>query len=170
MPLMCSARRGQRCLYATIAYVGEPPVRSGIIAESSARSRQSRYPVIVMTTICGIAAAPNDVTMTGAIPVTRIVPARPITNAPRQLVSLRRPPPATSAGASLADAIHPPSIAGGAAGAAPRRVCNHCHERRASPAAMLRRVSAINELELAIGAQIRSLRRDRGMTVVELAR
>jgi transcriptional regulator with XRE-family HTH domain len=35
---------------------------------------------------------------------------------------------------------------------------------------MLRGVSATNELELAIGAQIRSLRRDRGMTVVELAR
>src|SRR3954454_18819063 len=97
---------------------------------------------MVMATIWGIAAAPNVVTMTGAIPVTRIVPARPITNAPRQLVSLRRPPPATSAGASLADAIHPPLIAGGPAVATPRRICNHCHERRANEvlaAAMLRR-------------------------------
>ena len=46
-----------------------------------------------MTTITGIAAAPSDVTITGAIPVTRIVPARPITNAPHQLVSRLRPPP-----------------------------------------------------------------------------
>src|SRR5581483_10725213 len=42
MPLMCFAARGQRSLYAGYAYDGEPPVRSGIIAESSARSRQSR--------------------------------------------------------------------------------------------------------------------------------
>ena len=41
----------------------------------------------------GIAAAPTDVTMTGAMPVTRIVPARPMTKAPHQLVSRLRPPP-----------------------------------------------------------------------------
>src|SRR4051812_45258060 len=46
--------------------------------------------------ISGIDAAPSDVTMTGAIPVTRIVPARPMTNAPHQFVSLARPPPAYS--------------------------------------------------------------------------
>src|SRR6478609_2416974 len=34
--------------------------------------------------------------MIGAMPVTRMVPARPITNAPHQLVSFWRPPPATS--------------------------------------------------------------------------
>ena len=41
-PLMCFAARGQRSLKAGYAYDGEPPVRSGIIADSSARSRQSR--------------------------------------------------------------------------------------------------------------------------------
>ena len=44
-----------------------------------------------MTTITGIDAAPSDVTITGAIPVTRIVPARPMTNAPHQFVSFSRP-------------------------------------------------------------------------------
>jgi antitoxin (DNA-binding transcriptional repressor) of toxin-antitoxin stability system len=39
-------------------------------------------------------AAPSEVTMTGAMPVTRIVPARPMTNAPRQSVSWRKPPAA----------------------------------------------------------------------------
>jgi hypothetical protein len=42
----------------------------------------------------GIEAAPSEVTITGAIPVTRIVPARPITKAPHQFVSCFRPPPA----------------------------------------------------------------------------
>ena len=73
--------------------MGEPPVRSGIIAESSARIRHNKYPVIVITIITGIAAAPRDVTITGAIPVTRMVPASPITNAPHQFVSRLRPPP-----------------------------------------------------------------------------
>ena len=41
-PLMCFAARGQRSRYAGYAYEGEPPVRSGIIAESSASRRQSR--------------------------------------------------------------------------------------------------------------------------------
>src|SRR3954451_17371443 len=44
----------------------------------------------------GIDAAPSDVTMTGAMPVTRIVPARPMTNAPHQFVSFASPPPAYS--------------------------------------------------------------------------
>ena len=48
---------------------------------------------MVMTMMTGIDAAPSDVTMTGAMPVTRIVPARPITKAPHQLVSRLRPPP-----------------------------------------------------------------------------
>src|SRR3954469_12021728 len=93
-PLMCLAACGHRSLYAGYAYDGAPPVRSGIIAESSGSSRHSRYPVIVRTMISGIEAAPSDVTMTGAMPVTRIVPARPMTNAPHQFVSLARPPPA----------------------------------------------------------------------------
>jgi len=42
----------------------------------------------------GIDDAPSAVTMTGAMPVTRIVPARPITNAPHQFVSCFSPPPA----------------------------------------------------------------------------
>ena len=45
---------------------------------------------MVMTTITGIDAAPSDVTITGAMPVTRMVPASPITKAPHQLVSLLR--------------------------------------------------------------------------------
>ena len=38
-----------------------------------------------------IPAAPMPLTTTGAIPVTRIVPARPITKAPHQFVFLLRP-------------------------------------------------------------------------------
>ena len=41
-PFTCLANLGHLSLYATYAYVGEPPVRSGIIAESSASSRHSR--------------------------------------------------------------------------------------------------------------------------------
>jgi hypothetical protein len=48
----------------------------------------------VTITMLGIEAAPTDVTITGAMPVTRIVPASPITNAPHQFVSRGRPPPA----------------------------------------------------------------------------
>src|SRR6476469_8883914 len=43
-----------------------------------------------MKTVIGIDEAPRAVTMTGAIPVTRIVPARPITKAPHQFVSRLR--------------------------------------------------------------------------------
>jgi hypothetical protein len=46
---------------------------------------------MVITTITGTEAAPSSVTMTGAIPVTRIVPASPITNAPHQLVVFGNP-------------------------------------------------------------------------------
>ena len=49
--------------------------------------------MIVITIITGIAAAPSDVTITGAMPVTRMVPARPITKAPHQFVSRLSPPP-----------------------------------------------------------------------------
>ena len=47
--------------------------------------------MIVTITITGTEAEPSAVTITGAIPVTRIVPANPITNAPHQLVVLARP-------------------------------------------------------------------------------
>ena len=50
----------------------------------------------VMKTVTGTEDAPSDVTMTGAIPVTRIVPARPMTNAPHQFVSRASPPPSYS--------------------------------------------------------------------------
>src|SRR5438445_13819566 len=89
-PLMCSAKRGQRVLKAGYAYEGEPPVRSGIIADSSARNRHRSQPLSVTMTMLGIAAAPIDVTITGAMPVTRIVPASPMTNAPHQLRSEER--------------------------------------------------------------------------------
>ena len=49
--------------------------------------------MIVITRMIGIDAAPSEVTITGAIPVTRIVPASPITNAPHQLVVFGRPEP-----------------------------------------------------------------------------
>ena len=49
--------------------------------------------MIVMNTITGTDEAPSSVTMTGAIPVTRIVPAKPITKAPHQLVVFGRPAP-----------------------------------------------------------------------------
>ena len=92
-PFTCRANFGHRSLNPTYAYDGDPPVRSGIIADNSAKNRHNRYPVIVMKIITGIADAPNDVTITGAIPVTKIVPANPITNAPHQFVSLLSPPP-----------------------------------------------------------------------------
>src|ERR671929_134908 len=53
--------------------------------------------------ISGIDAAPSDVTMTGAIPVTRIVPARPMTNAPHQFVSMHGKPNAKLVPASHFD-------------------------------------------------------------------
>ena len=66
-------------------------MRSGIIADSSAR-KQAQQPARERDEDDhGIDAAPSSVTITGAIPVTRIVPARPITNAPHQLVVLREP-------------------------------------------------------------------------------
>ena len=58
----------------------------------------------VMTTISGIDAAPSEVTMTGAMPVTRIVPARPTTNAPHQFVSCASPPPSYSSTSWCAEA------------------------------------------------------------------
>src|SRR5262249_52343828 len=92
-PLMCSAALGQRVLNAGYAYDGDPPVRSGIIADSSARKRHRSQPLSVMMMMLGIDAAPTEVTITGAIPVTRIVPASPMTNAPHQFVSRGSPPP-----------------------------------------------------------------------------
>src|SRR6516225_3733531 len=64
------------------------------MAASSARMRQSSQPVRVMKTVIGIDEAPSAVTMTGAMPVTKIVPARPMTKAPHQPVSRFRFPEA----------------------------------------------------------------------------
>src|SRR5712672_3675028 len=75
----------------SVAYPGMPPVRSGHIVASSARHRHRKQPAIVITPIRMIPSAPVPWTTYGAMPVTRMVPARPITKAPHQLVSLRRP-------------------------------------------------------------------------------
>src|SRR5580658_1494518 len=68
-----------------------PPVRSGQMHASSARHRHRKQPAIVITPMRMMPSAPVPWTTYGAMPVTRIVPARPITKAPHQLVPLRRP-------------------------------------------------------------------------------
>src|ERR1700730_11593411 len=75
----------------TSAYDGSPPVRSGIIAASSARQKHRTTPAAATANIIGTAAAPRPCTAAGASPVTRIVPASPITKAPHQLVPFCRP-------------------------------------------------------------------------------
>ena len=75
----------------SVANDGIPPVRSGQIVASSARHRHRKQPAIVITPIRMMPSAPVPCTTYGAMPVTRIVPARPITNAPHQLVPLARP-------------------------------------------------------------------------------
>src|SRR6266513_4595314 len=75
----------------SVAYPGMPPVRSGHIVASSARHRHRKQPAIVITPMRMMPSAPVPWTTYGAMPVTRIVPARPITKAPHQLVPLRRP-------------------------------------------------------------------------------
>src|SRR5262245_32497436 len=69
-----------------------PPVRSGIIAANSARQKHKITPAAVTSTKSGIAAAPMLCTAKGATPVTKIVPASPMTKAPHQLVFLFSPP------------------------------------------------------------------------------
>src|SRR5215469_2387047 len=75
----------------SVAYPGMPPVRSGHMVPSSARHRQRKQPKTVITPISRMPSAPVPCTTKGAMPVTRIVPARPITNAPHQFVPLTRP-------------------------------------------------------------------------------
>src|SRR5579862_1436256 len=48
--------------------------------------RQTIRPITTTSAMAGIAAAPIEETAKGTMPVTRIVPASPITNAPHQLV------------------------------------------------------------------------------------
>src|SRR6476469_8146824 len=76
---------------ASVAYPGMPPVRSGHIVASSARHRHRKQPASVITPMRMMPNAPVPWTTYGAMPVTRMVPARPITKAPHQLVSLRKP-------------------------------------------------------------------------------
>src|SRR5690348_11265150 len=75
----------------SVANDGMPPVRSGHIVASSARQKQRKQPAIVITPMRMMASAPVPCTAYGAMPVTRIVPASPITKAPHQLVPLARP-------------------------------------------------------------------------------
>src|ERR1700704_2574402 len=75
----------------SVADPGMPPVRSGHIVASSARHRHRKQPAIVITPMRMTPNAPVPCTTYGAMPVTRIVPARPITKAPHQLVPLTRP-------------------------------------------------------------------------------
>src|SRR5215472_3598125 len=75
----------------SVAYPGMPPVRSGHMVPSSARHRHRKQPRTVITPIRRMPSAPVPATTKGAMPVTRIVPARPMTNAPHQFVPLTRP-------------------------------------------------------------------------------
>src|SRR5215813_5281714 len=82
-----------------------PPVRSGHIVASSARQKQRKQPASVITPMRMMPSAPVPSTTAGAMPVTRIVPARPMTNAPHQLVPLARPCSGTD---SCIEAMAPP--------------------------------------------------------------
>src|SRR5215470_9704181 len=75
----------------SVANDGMPPVRSGHMVASSARHRHKKQPAIVITPMRRMPRAPVPSATAGAIPVTRIVPARPITKAPHQLVPFTRP-------------------------------------------------------------------------------
>src|SRR5215470_5453007 len=75
----------------SVANDGIPPVRSGHIVASSAKQKQRKQPAIVITPMRMMPSAPVPWTTYGAMPVTRIVPASPMTNAPHQLVPLARP-------------------------------------------------------------------------------
>src|ERR1700728_2505768 len=74
-----------------------PPVRCGRSAANSPMHRQTIRPMMTTSAMAGMAAAPMDETATGTMPVTRMVPASPITNAPHQFVPRLREV-ATSAG------------------------------------------------------------------------
>ena len=67
-------------------------MRSGIAAASSARQKQSSTPIAVITTNSGIENPPSACTAKPTSPITSIVPARPMTKAPHQFVSLASSP------------------------------------------------------------------------------
>src|ERR1700691_5019788 len=77
-----------------------PPVRCGRRAANSPMHRQTIRPMMTTRAIAGMAAAPMEETANGTMPVTRMVPASPITNAPHQFVPRLREV-ATSAGGPL---------------------------------------------------------------------
>src|SRR5438034_5346057 len=91
----------------SVAYPGMPPVRSGHIVASSARHRHRKQPASVITPIRMIPSAPVPWATYGAMPVTRIVPARPMTKAPHQLVPLCRP---VSGSVPSVEATTPPYV------------------------------------------------------------
>src|SRR5437588_10081426 len=103
----------------SVAYPGMPPVRSGHIVASSARHRHRKQPAIVITPMRMMPSAPVPWTTYGAMPVTRIVPARPITKAPHQLVPLCRPLSGIAPPVLVTEAIAPPFVLARGLDAAP---------------------------------------------------
>src|SRR5277367_4899332 len=77
-----------------------PPVRCGRRAANSPMQRQTIRPMTTTRAMAGMAAAPMDETANGTMPVTKMVPASPITNAPHQFVP-RLSEVATSTGGPL---------------------------------------------------------------------
>src|ERR1700722_1134778 len=77
-----------------------PPVRCGSSAASSPIHRHTISPITTTRAMAGMAAAPMEETAKGTMPVTKMVPARPMTTAPHQLVP-RLNDVATSAGPLL---------------------------------------------------------------------
>src|ERR1700677_1633364 len=65
-----------------------PPVRWGNNAASSPMHKQTMSPITTTSAMAGMAAAPIAATAAGTMPVTRMVPASPMTKAPHQLVPL----------------------------------------------------------------------------------
>ena len=106
VPPMCRATRSPTSgRNDSVAYDGMPPVRSGHMVASSARQKHRKQPAIVITPMRMMPSAPVPCTTYGAMPVTRIVPASPITKAPHQFVPLYRP---FSGAVSLIEAMAPP--------------------------------------------------------------
>src|SRR5215472_6123757 len=75
----------------SVANDGMPPVRSGHMVASSARQKHRKQPAIVITPMRRMASPPVPCTAYGAMPVTRIVPASPMTTPPHHFVPLAKP-------------------------------------------------------------------------------
>src|SRR5215469_3531066 len=89
----------------SVANDGMPPVRSGHMVASSARQKQRKQPAIVITPMRMMASAPVPCTAYGAMPVTRIVPASPMTKGTNWWGALVRP---VSGCMSCIEAMAPP--------------------------------------------------------------